>query len=194
MARKKEFDEDALLDKAAELFWRKGYNGTSAQDLVDGLGINRSSIYNTYTDKRTLFKKALCQYQATQTGAMLAMLAKAEDAESTVNEVFKGLIKGSIEDSLLKGCFMVNTAVELAGQDKEIGDIVNKNNQSVEDALTRLIEKGQQSGQFSTKNSACALARFIFASITSIKVAARTGADEKTLRDIADVALSALIA
>ena len=45
MARKKEFDEDALLDKAAELFWRKGYNGTSAQDLVDGLGISRSSLY-----------------------------------------------------------------------------------------------------------------------------------------------------
>lgn len=192
MARKKEFDEDALLDKAAELFWRKGYNGTSAQDLVDGLGINRSSIYNTYTDKRTLFKKALAQYQATQTGAMIAMLAKAQDPENTVKDVFNGLIKESIEDKLLKGCFMVNTAVELAGQDKEIGDIVNKNNQSVEDALTRLIEKGQQSGQFSTKNTARALARFIFANITSIKVAARTGSDEKTLRDIADVALSAL--
>jgi TetR/AcrR family transcriptional repressor of nem operon len=192
MARKKEFDEDALLDKAVELFWRKGYNGTSAQDLVDSLGINRSSIYNTYTDKRTLFKKSLAKYQTVQTGAMLNMLAVAEDPIETVKQIFNNLIKESVEDSLLKGCFMVNTAVELAGQDKEIGDMVINNNTSVEDALTKLLEKGQQSGQLSTKSTARALARFIFANITAVKVAARTGADEKTLRDIADVAISAI--
>ena len=192
MARKKEFDEDALLDKTVELFWRKGYNGTSAQDLVDGLGINRSSIYNTYTDKRTLFKKSLEKYQKAQTGAMLKVLAQADDPKQTVKQIFNGLIKESIEDTLLKGCFMVNTAVELAGHDKEIGDMVINNNQSVEDALTKLLEKGQQSGQVSTKSTARTLARFIFANITAIRVAARTGADEKKLRDIADVAISAV--
>lgn len=192
MARKKEFDEDALLEKAVALFWRKGYNATSAQDLVDELGINRSSLYNTYTDKRTLFKKSLAQYQVTETGAMLAMLGKAENAGETVKQIFQNLIKESVGDSLLKGCFMVNTAVELAGCDKEIGDMVYNNNLSVEDALTKLVEKGQQSGQFSMKKSARALARFIFANITAIKVAARTGADEETLRDIADVAIASL--
>lgn len=192
MARKKEFDEDELLGKAVELFWRKGYNATSAQDLVDGLGINRSSLYNTYTDKRTLFKKSLAQYQATETGAMLSMLAKAQNAEATIKQIFDGLVKESSEDKLLKGCFMVNTAVELAGYDKEIGDMVGNNNQSVEDALSKLIEKGQQAGQFSTKSPARTLARFIFANISGIRVAARTGAGEKTLRDIADVVLSAL--
>lgn len=52
MGRNKEFDEDELLEKAVNLFWQKGYNATSAQDLVDALGINRSSLYNTYTDKK----------------------------------------------------------------------------------------------------------------------------------------------
>jgi len=192
MARKKDFDEDELLGKAAELFWRKGYNGTSAQDLVDCLNINRSSLYNTYTDKRTLFKKSLSLYQTRETGAMLSMLAKATDPEATVKQIFDGLIKESVEDLLLKGCFMVNTAVELAGQDKEIGDMVNNNNLSVEDALTKLIENGQQQGQFSTRKTARKLARFVFANITGIKVAARIGADEQTLRDIADVAISSL--
>jgi TetR/AcrR family transcriptional repressor of nem operon len=192
MARKKDFDEDELLGKAAELFWRKGYNATSAQDLVDCLGINRSSLYNTYVDKRTLFKKSLSQYQTKQTGAMLSMLAKAKDPEATINQIFEDLIKESIEDQLLKGCFMVNTAVELAGQDKEIGDMVNNNNLSVEDALTKLIENGQQQGQFSTKKTARTLARFVFANITGVRVAARTGAGEQTLRDIVDVAIAAL--
>nr|DAH99176.1 MAG TPA: Transcriptional regulator [Caudoviricetes sp.] len=192
MARKKDFDEDELLGKAAELFWRKGYNGTSAQDLVDCLNINRSSLYNTYTDKRTLFKKSLSLYQAQQTGAMLSMLAKTTDPEATIKQIFDGLIKESVEDQLLKGCFMVNTAVELAGQDKEIGDMVNNNNLSVEDALTQVIAKGQEQGQFGTQKSARTLARFVFANITGIKVAARTGADEQTLRDIAEVATSSL--
>lgn len=192
MARKKDFDEDELLGKAAELFWRKGYNGTSAQDLVDCLNINRSSLYNTYTDKRTLFKRTLSLYQTQQTGAMLSMLAKATDPEATVKQIFDDLVKESVEDQLLKGCFMVNTAVELAGQDKEIGDMVNNNNLSVENALAKLIENGQKQGQFGTQKTARTLARFVFANISGLRVAARTGADVQTLRDIADVAIAAL--
>jgi TetR/AcrR family transcriptional repressor of nem operon len=189
MARQKEFDEDELLEKAASLFWQKGYNATSAQDLVDCLGINRSS---TYTDKRTLFKKSLNHYQVKQTNAMIAMLGKAENAEKVLKQIFNDLIRESDEDPLLKGCFMVNTAVELAGHDAEIGDIVNKNNKSVEDALTKLIQKGQHDGQFSTKSDARAFARFIFGNITAIKVAARSGTPKKALEDMAQIALSAL--
>jgi TetR/AcrR family transcriptional repressor of nem operon len=103
MARQKEFDEDELLEKAASLFWQKGYNATSAQDLVDCLGINRSSIYNTYTDKRTLFKKSLNHYQVKQTNAMIAMLGKAENAEKVLKQIFNDLIRESDEDPLLKG-------------------------------------------------------------------------------------------
>jgi len=192
MPRKKEFDEDELLEKAVNLFWQKGYNATSAQDLVDGLGINRSSLYNAYTDKRTLFKMSLTHYQLKQTNAMIAMLARAENAKKALKQVFSRLVQESAEDGTLRGCFMVNTAVELASIDEEIGAIVKKNNKSVEDALTKLIEKGQKDGQFSSKTNARAFARFIFGNITAIKVAARTGADRKTLEDTAEIALAAL--
>jgi len=192
MARKKEFDEDELLEKAVHLFWQKGYNGTSAQDLVDGLGINRSSIYNTYTDKHTLFKMALQRYQQTETNTMVAMLSRADNAKKAIKQVFSGLIKESVEDALLKGCFMVNTGMELSGTDGEIGEIVKKNNQSVEDALTKIIEKGQKDGQFSAKQDARTYARFIFGNITAIKVAARSGTPQQVLEDIADVAMSAI--
>ncbi|MCR8560235.1 TetR/AcrR family transcriptional regulator [Mucilaginibacter sp. BJC16-A38] len=192
MARPKEFDEDELLEKAVNLFWKKGYHATSAQDLVDALGINRSSLYNTYTDKKTLFTKSLKQYQLKQTNAMIAMLGKADDAKKVLKQIFTDLIQESADDTFLKGCFMVNTAVELAGIDAEIGDIVNKNNKSVEDALTKIIEKGQHDGQFSTKNDARTYARFIFGNITAIKVAARSGTPKETLEDMAEIALSAL--
>ena len=192
MARKKEFDEDKLLEKATNLFWRKGYNATSAQDLVDELKINRSSLYNTYSDKKTFFKQALKKYQEQQTKAVTDMLNNADDPEKAVKEVFNNLVKESNEDTVSRGCFMVNTAVEIAGQDEEIGALVHANNQSVEDALTAIIEKGQKMGQFSTKNTARAYARFLFGSINALRVIARSGADKSALGDVAGIALAAL--
>jgi TetR/AcrR family transcriptional repressor of nem operon len=192
MARKKEFDEDELLEKATNLFWRKGYNATSAQDLVDELKINRSSLYNTYSDKKTLFQKALKKYQEQQTQAVLDLLNNADDPEKAIQQVFDDLVKDSNEDTTARGCFMVNTAVEIAGQDEEIGALVHANNRSVEDALTAAIEKGQKMGHFSTKNSARAYARFLFGSINALRVIARSGADKSALNDVARIALASL--
>jgi TetR/AcrR family transcriptional repressor of nem operon len=192
MARKKEFDEDELLEKATTLFWRKGYHATSAQDLVDELKINRSSLYNTYSDKKTLFQKALKKYQEQQTNAMIDRLSKADDPEKAIKGVFDDLVKESNEDTTARGCFMVNTAVEIAGQDPEIGALVHANNQSVEDAFTSIIEKGQRMGQFSAKNNARAYARFLFGSINALRVIARSDADKSALNDIANITLASL--
>lgn len=192
MARKKKFDEEELLEKATNLFWRKGYHATSAQDLVDELRINRSSLYNTYSDKKTLFEKALKKYQEQQTNAMVKMLTEADDPEKAIKKVFAILVKESNEDDIAKGCFMVNTAVEIAGQDQQIGALVRANNQSVEDALTAVIERGQKMGQFSTKNTARAYARFLFGSINALRVIARSGSDKSALNDVACIALASL--
>jgi TetR/AcrR family transcriptional repressor of nem operon len=193
MARKKEFDEKALLDKAVDLFWRKGYHATSAQDLVDELGISRSSLYDTYTDKRNLFKESLRQYELCNTSALVRMADESNNAQQTVQQIFQNIIKESAEDPVNKGCFMVNTAVELSGQDKEIGDLVSQNNKNVEDALTRLVKKGQADGQFSTKKTARAFARYLFSSISGLRVAARSGSDRRVLSDIVDVVLFTLL-
>lgn len=192
MARKKEFDEDELLEKATNLFWRKGYNATSAQDLVDELKINRSSLYNTYSDKKTLFQKALKKYQQQQTRAVVDLLNNADDPEKAIKQVFDTLVKESSEDSTARGCFMVNTAVEIAGQDEEIGALVHANNLSVEDALTIAIAKGQKMGQFSTKYTARAYGRFLFGGINALRVIARSGADKSALNDVAAITLASL--
>lgn len=192
MARKKEFDEDELLEKALNLFWKKGYHATSAQDLVDGLGINRSSLYNTYTDKRTLFTKSLKRYQQQRTGLMLSTLQQSVDIGETIKQIFNHIIDEDIADTIKKGCFMVNTAVELSGQDQEINDIVSANNQSVEDALVDAIEKGRQSGLVLNPLSSRAIAQFIFATIGALRVTSRSGAGRQVMQNIADVALYSL--
>lgn len=192
MARGKAFDEDAVLDKALKIFWHKGYNGTSAQDLVDGLGINRSSMYDTFGDKRTLFIKALKHYQENYTHALSELAEHSEDALKTIRQIFQSLIKEGLTDRIAKGCFVVNTAIELAPHDEEIAAIVTDNMQEAENAFYTTVKKGQRSGQIPADIDARATARFLFNNVSGLRVAVRAGKDKKTLEDITKVMMSVL--
>src|ERR1700712_1775977 len=114
MARTKDFDENEVLTKAIQLFWHKGYNGTSMQDLVDGLGISRSSLYDTYTDKHTLFVKALESYQNTAAGKIQEIISTSTSAKKTVRKLLELATNDLLCDKQQKGCFMVNAEVEVA--------------------------------------------------------------------------------
>ena len=192
MARAKEFDETAVLNKALNVFWCKGFNGTSAQDLVDALGISRSSLYDTFGDKRNLFIQSLQYYRENMSGRMIELIDKSENIEKTVSDIFKAATTEAIEDKLSKGCFIVNSTIELASHDKEVASIINQNIQDIEDALCKAIKKGQDEGIFSTAQTARAYARFLFNNISGIRVASRYGADKHVYDDIVKITLSVL--
>lgn len=192
MARTKEFDQAAVLDKAMYLFWQKGYNGTSAQDLVDGLGISRSSLYDTFGDKRALFIKSLQQYNQKMGGAVVSILNNATHPEQAIRQIFESLVNESVRDSIAKGCFIVNSAIELAPHDKEVEGIVQNDMKEVEDALAKAVQKGQETGSFSNKNDARAMARFLFNNISGLRVAARAGKSRQELNDVINVLMQAL--
>lgn len=184
MARIKEFNEEEVLDKAVALFWTKGYNGTSAQDIVETLGISRSSLYDTFGDKRNLFLKALQQYRTKMSGALIQMIAESNNAAQTIKQIFHNLVHESLDSKIPRGCFMVNSTVELAPHDEEIAALINGNTKDVEDALCAVIKKGQDSGQFSNKSNPRSLARFLFNNISGLRVAARSGTDKKQMDDV----------
>ncbi|BFM41873.1 TetR/AcrR family transcriptional regulator [Flavobacterium sp. CFS9] len=183
MARTKEFDEDKALDKAIEIFWCKGYNGTSAQDLVTHLGLSRSSLYDTFGDKQKLFSKALRRYLEHGQEATKSLLNQSEDIKETLTQIFKQAVIESLDDRMTKGCFVVNAAVELAMHDEEIAKIVSDNRQTVEEIFLTAVKKGQEAGQISTQLEAKTLARFIFNNYTGIRVLARSGENDKKVYD-----------
>ena len=191
MARIKAFDQAQVLDRAVELFWQKGCQGTSMQDLVDYLGISRSSLYDTYGDKRQLFLAALAKYREQAGAATLAMLEGATGAKPVLRQLFESAIQESVVDQP-KGCLMVNTAVEAPLLDPEVSRLVEDNRLAMEAALGRLIERGQASGEISTRHPAKALARFIFNTITGIRGSARARVERKVLEDVVEVTMSAL--
>ncbi|KIQ21808.1 TetR family transcriptional regulator [Flavobacterium sp. MEB061] len=183
MARTKEFNEDQALDKAIEIFWHKGYNGTSAQDLVTHLGLSRSSLYDTFGDKQKLFAQSLLRYQKQSQDQVIKLLDESENVKETLHDIFKQAIIESLEDRITKGCFMVNSSVELAMHDEEIGKIVKNNSQTMEEVFTKAVQKGQAAGHISKATDARVLSRFIFNNYSGIRVLARTGERDKQVYD-----------
>jgi TetR/AcrR family transcriptional repressor of nem operon len=192
MARAKDFDENKVLTKAIEIFWHKGYNGTSMQDLVDGLGISRSSLYDTFTDKHTLFVKALESYQNSGAAKVQALIDGAGSAKAAVQKLLEFTILDLLDDDQQKGCFMVNTKVELATHDVEINTLVCQNDQQMEDAFLQLIQKGKNSGEIKNGQEARALARFIFNAMKGMQVTAKSINDKAVFDDIIRLTVSIL--
>jgi len=191
MARTKVFDEELVLNKAMNLFWERGYYATSAQDLVEGLGISRSSLYDTYGDKHSLFVKALKQYQKNRIDGSIKE-AEEEDVEAYIRSLFEFAKAEALQDNRSRGCFMVNTAVEMAPVDTEVAVIVNTIMHDFENAVCLAIERGQKNGTFTTKHTARSLARFVFNSINGLRVTVKFDASQKAFEDIVDVCLFAL--
>ena len=192
MARKKDFDEDEVLAKAIQLFWYKGYNGTSMQDLVDGLGISRSSLYDTYTDKHTLFVKALESYQNTGAAKIREMIEQPAPAKEKVKKLLEFSINELLGDKQQKGCFMVNAEVEVAPHDAEVNDLVCKNDQQMEEAIYQVIQQGKERGEIQNQQEPRALARFIFNAVKGMRVTAKSTTDKTVFDDIIKLTVTVL--
>jgi TetR/AcrR family transcriptional repressor of nem operon len=190
MARTKDFDENEVLGKAIDIFWRKGYNATSMQDLVDGLDISRSSLYDTYGDKHTLFIKALESYQNKNSGRVCAIINSAAPAKETIKKLLEFIIAELLDDQEHKGCFMVNAEVEVAPHDPQVSQIVCANDQQVEEAFYQVIKKGQENGEINNRQDARALARFTFNTVKGLRVTAKSTSDKAVFDDIIKLAMA----
>ena len=192
MARTKDFDEGEVLEKAIKLFWQKGYNGTSMQDLVEGLGISRSSIYDTFGDKHQLYLKALCTYRQNAIAVRERILNASVPAKAALRQLMDLTIDSMTRDKQHKGCFLVNSAVENASHDKETNAIVCQNDREIENAFYEVIKRGQTNGEIASKQEPRALARFVFNNIVGIQVTAKSATDKTAFYDIVNLTMSVL--
>ncbi|MEJ1239255.1 TetR/AcrR family transcriptional regulator [Chryseolinea sp. T2] len=192
MARSKDFDENEVLARAVKLFWLKGYNGTSMQDLVDTLGISRSSLYDTYVDKHTLYLKALEFYKSASQKEICDIAAKTASAKDAMKRLLEFVTNGLLSDKEHKGCFMLNAEVEVAAQDSEVMQIVCENDRQIEEAFLQVIRRGQKSGDITSKKDAKVLTRFFVNTIKGIRVSVKSTNDRAFFRDIIQTSLSVL--
>ncbi len=192
MARKKEFDKDEVLAKAMMTFWRYGYEGTSMQNLVESMGINRGSLYDTFGDKRSLFLEAIAYYQNTVIKQMLAAL-KAEDAsKQTIVNLFQNLVTKAVEQNHYFGCLITNTAIELCPHDAQTQRRVDTNFHNVTNAFKQALSKAQAKGEIAKDCNITSIAQYFTSSLQGLQVITKVNRDRKTLNSIVSVILSVL--
>ncbi|MGM0835442.1 MAG: TetR/AcrR family transcriptional regulator [Bacillota bacterium] len=185
MARRKEFDEDAVLLKAMLLFWEQGYEKTSVQDLVAHLGIHKGSLYDTYGDKHTLYVKALKRYiemfEQKVTRPVKSHMVKTSSAKEAIRMMLE---MASLQEH---GCFAVNTAVELAIHDSHSRDYVLLGWAYAEQLIHDLIVEGQHSGELSKTLNPEWLSHYFNNAIIGLRVMAKTISDREKFRHIIDM-------
>ncbi|MEL7252341.1 MAG: helix-turn-helix domain-containing protein [Bacteroidota bacterium] len=120
MPRTKQFDEQVVLERAVELFWKQGYHSTSMQNLVDHLGINRASMYTTFGDKKQLFLRAIQHYRKVNAQGMASLLKDEPDVRIGLRRILELAVTEATADADRKGCFVVNTTTELIPNDPEV--------------------------------------------------------------------------
>lgn len=192
MARTKQFDEEEVLNRALELFWKQGYNATSMQDLVSHLGINRASLYDTYTGKRELFNRALNNYRLHNAQGISDFLNKYDSVKEGLHKLFKNSINESVADKDHKGCFVTNTTTELLPGDDEIHTVLIENKILFEGIFEDYINKGIKSGEIDSSKNAKSIAGFLFMLNNGLRVTAKVNPDKSELESIIESALSVL--
>jgi TetR/AcrR family transcriptional regulator, transcriptional repressor for nem operon len=192
MPKTKQFDEMEVLERARNVFWKKGYNGTSIDELVQATGLSRSSIYTFFTDKYGLYTKTLQQYQLTQQQLMLQQMPAGLSGKKKIYWFFKNSIATSISDKQRKGCFILNCTTELANIDNGIKRFVVANMEAMEAQILAWVKEGYTDGSIQKKFSAKALARNLYSSFNGLTLMGQTKPDKETLEDIVEVALSVL--
>lgn len=193
MARTKEFDPDAALQSALELFWRRGYEATSMADLVEHLGIGRASMYATFGNKRELYLKALDRYNEHRDPGLLRELSQPGPALPAVRTVVRRFAaEASVGDQRLNGCFVTNTAAELGAHDPVAARKVEASWTQIETLLHSALTRAQAQGELPADRDPRTLARMLLVLMQGLRVVGKASQDPGRVRDAAEQALTLL--
>ncbi|WP_406278926.1 TetR/AcrR family transcriptional regulator [Embleya sp. NBC_00896] len=193
MARTKEFDPDAALQSALELFWERGYEATSMADLVARLGVARASIYATFGSKHDLYLAALDRYRDWRNPGLVEELSQPGPVLPAIRAIVERFARQSHEEpTRLHGCFMTNTAVELAAHDAGAARIVEQGWNEMETAFTAALIRARAQGELGPDRDPRALAQFLLVLMQGMRVVGKAGPDPQRLRAAAQQALTLL--
>ncbi|MFE6195810.1 TetR/AcrR family transcriptional regulator [Streptomyces sp. NPDC057838] len=193
MARPRQFDEQEAVTAATELFWRRGYHATSVRDLGDELKLTPSSLYRTFTDKHTLFLRALDHYRATESAEARRRLdASDRPVREVLREWMLWLVTCPGAGESGRGCFVINTATELGTADAQVQERTEAAFAVTRQALHAVLAEGRERGELSTDFDIDGAVESLFTTVLGLRVRERAGHDLGRLTTAIDLAIRAL--
>jgi TetR/AcrR family transcriptional repressor of nem operon len=193
MARPKEFDVDAALERALDVFWRAGYSATSVDDLVAAMGIGRASLYATFGDKRELYLAALRHYQDVRLSQVAEEFARAPSARAAIEDWLAATlarVSGAERD---RGCFCVNASTELASHDQAVGKLMAAHGARVEALLAATLVRARAEGSLPRAADPQRLASFLYGVVLGLNVLGKQHTPRARLEAVVAQALTIFV-
>jgi TetR/AcrR family transcriptional repressor of nem operon len=189
MARTKEFDPDTAVTAAMRVFWSRGYEATSVQDLTDALSIGRQSLYATFGSKSQLFALALERYRELNAAVLLESLSQQGPVLPRLHGLLRAVADDALADPDRRGCFMVNAAMERVPADPDTARSVGATLDALEDGIAAALARAQDSGEVTSSRPARELAAFLVTAIQGLRVVGKAAPDRRRLDDAVRVVL-----
>ncbi|WP_245458719.1 TetR/AcrR family transcriptional regulator [Mesorhizobium sp. M8A.F.Ca.ET.057.01.1.1] len=190
--RPRAFDPDRALDAAMHLFWEHGYEATSLAMLREAMGLTPPQIYNAFTDKQTLFRKALTRYHETEIGFALEALSAPVSTGEAMRRLLIGAAEAYSRAGKPGGCLFVSGALAASPQAQTVADELKAYRKASEVAIAARLAKGKAEGDLPQNLSVEDFARYIAGVMNGMSIQARDGASAEELRVFAQTALAAL--
>lgn len=196
MGRPRGFDEERVVEAARDVFWAKGFDGTSTADLCAATGLNRSSLYNTFRSKEHLFRRSLEHYISAATDSQMEIL---EDGGRSGLDRIRTLLAGVVDDEVRSreggpgsGCFVVNTTTSIAAHDPAVGRVLAADLDRRLAGLRLAVLAGRADGSVHPDRDPAAAAWYVVSVVSGIRVAGQSGAGRAALESVAETAVEAL--
>lgn len=191
VGRPRAFDEEAVLGRAAEVFWRHGYEGASLSALTSAMGINRPSLYATFGSKEQLFERAFARYHEAQVASARAALDRPT-AYAAIEAFLRSSADGLTADDHPAGCLSIQGGLACSPENARVSEVLAAGRAATESALVERLSRAAEEGDLPDGMDARALARFVMALSEGHAVHAAAGASREDLHASVDIALRTL--
>lgn len=188
VGRPRAFDTEKALEKALELFWKKGYEGTSLSDLTDAMGINKPSLYAAFGNKEQLFLKAITLYE-NRPCAFFYPALEQPTAYKVAEYMLQGAASSMADKNHPHGCVIVQGALSCSEASESIKEALIAKRREGEVALAARLQRAQQEGDLPEHADPAILARYLGTILQGMAVQATNGATQDELLQVAELTL-----
>ena len=187
MARPREFDEQQVIENLMTVFWDKGYEATTMQDLVKSSGLLKGSLYGAFGDKQAIYMAALKHYIATRIQAEIDMLNGEGTARQKIARLFDNVIETTKRGLFGGGCLLCNASLEKADSDRTVKNEIKT---TIRRLKVAIVDALKQEGV--NEDRSASLAAFIISAYFGTRTLAKGGAPAAMIGDTRDHCLQLL--
>ena len=184
---------EEVLDKALDAFWAHGYVSTSMNDLMEATGLAKGSLYKGYGDKKSLFMRSLDSYLSSANAELSEAAASSKSGREALEKIFSGVIGMSTRAGVRRGCFSVNSTIELAPRDADVRNRLRRNTRQKETTIAAVIRRGIADGSLRKNLDPEVTASYVTSVMNGLQVRGKLGLSEKQANETVAVAIGALV-